>query len=238
MAPAAGAESELARALQRRRDMAAGRRWASRIAADVWLGSGQDAQCLEQLTRHGITHVLNVADDVPNYHEEGGRIAYCNLGVADFGAETRGMRGHFEHALAFVRESGISAGLPVPEGVETQTCGAATSGAEAGGDAAAGDAAAGFPREEARSTPVLLIHCANGSNRSCTVAIALLMQLHGLALKAAYSHVKGYRKACVPLRDNRRELMAFEEHLLAEGGYPRSGGEASAPSMTEADFQG
>lgn len=37
---------------------------------------------------HGITHILNAADDVENAYESvDNKFCYCNLGLADFGAE-------------------------------------------------------------------------------------------------------------------------------------------------------
>ena len=126
-------------ALQRRREKIEGKIWADEVLPlAVWLGSGQDASNLQQLKAHGITHVLNVADDVPNFHEGAG-IEYCNLSVGDFGTDV-GISRVFPTALGFVRSALESPGGRV------------------------------------------LIHCANGSNRSATVAIAVVMDLEALPL--------------------------------------------------------
>jgi len=48
-----------------------------------------------------ITHVLNVADDVENYHHD--KFVYLNLNVSDFGKD-RGISRVFDDALAFTQE--------------------------------------------------------------------------------------------------------------------------------------
>ena len=95
--------------------MASGTLWASHITEGIYLGRGQDAQNLEKLKEHGITHILNVADDVPNYYENekeiNGRSNLFNyrcLNVADFGAEIGGIGKYFKQASDFVKESGVS----------------------------------------------------------------------------------------------------------------------------------
>eukprot|EP00475_Leptophrys_vorax_P002648 TRINITY_DN11487_c0_g1_i1.p1 TRINITY_DN11487_c0_g1~~TRINITY_DN11487_c0_g1_i1.p1 ORF type:complete len:190 (-),score=53.51 TRINITY_DN11487_c0_g1_i1:371-940(-) len=89
--------TELEQLLQKRREQ-----WASEVYDGfLWLGSGRDASNLEQLQAHGITHVLNVADDVENYHPD--KFIYHNLDVADFGAD-KGITRVFESAFKFVDE--------------------------------------------------------------------------------------------------------------------------------------
>jgi hypothetical protein len=74
---------------------------ASAIFPDfMWLGSGRDASDLEMLVEHKITHILNVADDVPNYFP--GRFTYRNLNVADFGSDP-GISRVFESAFEFIQ---------------------------------------------------------------------------------------------------------------------------------------
>lgn len=76
-------------------------RWASEIIPDqLWLGSGSDAENFEALESRNIKHILNVADDVPNFHNH--TIIYLNLGVKDFG-EDRGISRVFEAAFAFLQ---------------------------------------------------------------------------------------------------------------------------------------
>lgn len=136
-------------ALARRRAMETGEIWAADVSPPgmeqrIWLGAGRDAANLETLRQRKVTHVLNVADDVPNYHE--GEFTYLQLGVADFGADA-GIARVFPAAGRFVETA-------------LQTAGGR-----------------------------MLIHCANGSNRSVTVAIAVLMQNFSLSLAEAWALV-------------------------------------------------
>lgn len=78
-------------------------KWASEIIpGKLWLGSGTDASKFDELEKRQIRHVLNVADDVPNYHEHG--VTYLNLGVQDFGQDA-GISRVFDNAFAFLREA-------------------------------------------------------------------------------------------------------------------------------------
>ena len=76
--------------------------WASEILPkQLYLGGGSDAANLKALHEHTVQHILNVADDVPNYH--GPPITYLNLHVADFGRDA-GISRVFERAFAFLSE--------------------------------------------------------------------------------------------------------------------------------------
>ena len=83
--------ADFAAVMARRRAKEAGAVWADEVIAGLFLGSGQDASNLEQINRHGVNHVINVADDVPNYFEAGTEgappdaPAYLSLNVGDFG---------------------------------------------------------------------------------------------------------------------------------------------------------
>ena len=183
-------------ALARRRAIASGEIWASRIPCSLansvsgspsgdrgtqvklFLGSGQDASNAEKLRDNGVTHIVNVADDVENFHP--GQFVYCNLNVTDFGGDA-GISRVFEQAADFI-------------GKATLTC----------------------ESDEPGVGPGILVHCANGSNRSSTVVIACLMILQGLDLKTALDIVKKAHGKTHPLGDNRMQLMDFERRL-----YPR-----------------
>ncbi|XP_072018158.1 dual specificity protein phosphatase 9-like [Amphiura filiformis] len=186
--------AQLQAALQKRRKMEEGAIWASEIAPRLYLGRGQDAKNLHQLQHHGITHILNVADDVGNFHPN--YFSYANLNVTDFGGD-KGIGRVFPLARDFVKSA-----------LEVDRC-------------------------------KVLVHCANGSNRSATVVIALLMMLPltytegrllsetetGMSLKEAYDHVKIRHAATAPLRDNRAQLILFEKDLRG------------SCSMSEEDFK-
>jgi protein-tyrosine phosphatase len=78
-------------------------RWASEvIPGKLWLGSGTDASKLDELEKRRIRHVLNVADDVPNFHEHA--VVYLKLGVQDFGQDA-GISRVFDEAFVFLKEA-------------------------------------------------------------------------------------------------------------------------------------
>ena len=64
-------------ALNQRRQMESGAVWASQILPDLFLGRGADASNKAQLRAHGVTHVLNCADNVPGYFGGFGEFTYC-----------------------------------------------------------------------------------------------------------------------------------------------------------------
>lgn len=100
--------------------------------------------------------------------------------------------------------------------------------------------AAGFTEAAAAAGGCVLVHCANGSNRSVTVVIALLMMLDGLDLQGAFTVVRRHRESAMPLRDNRQELLEFErkrlgQNSMKEGGfYAGRGGRGRSPKLVAA----
>ena len=62
----------------------------------LYYGSGYAADNLKELKSHKITHILNVADDVGNFHPK--EFTYINLKVRDMGMDT-GISRVFDHAF-------------------------------------------------------------------------------------------------------------------------------------------
>jgi predicted protein tyrosine phosphatase len=157
----------------------------------IYLGRGSAAADTDTIKRHGITHVLNVADDVPRAAASS-HLEYCCLEVGDFGTD-RGIARVFSDAFTFVSHA-----------------------LDGGGN--------------------VFVHCANGSNRSPTVAVAMLMMLYDWPLCTAYEHVAS-RRQISPLADNRRQLLAFEAsrrggvYTMVEG----AGGELVQLAQPEMD---
>ena len=88
--------------------------------------------------------------------------------------------------------------------------------ADFGGDAGISRAfskAIAFVREAPPGVSTL-VHCANGSNRSPTVVVALMMALKGMTLRQAWDYVKSKRSAMLPLQDNVKELICWELQQL------------------------
>lgn len=77
---------------------------ATEIRPGLWLGSGSDAEWLDKLKSKSISCILNVADDVPNFHEAEGIFEYCNLNVTDFGRDV-GISRVFDVAFQFLNQA-------------------------------------------------------------------------------------------------------------------------------------
>ena len=155
--------------MERRKKMEAGEIWADKILSvaseqgstgSLFLGAGRDARNLGQLESHSVTHIINCADDVPNFHES--NFDYLNLNIGDFGTD-KGISRVFDQAAQHMKRG-----------------------------------------------QNLLIHCANGSNRSATVAMAVLMIVEGVTLCVAWEKVCTRHKQSAPLTDNRLQLLLFE----------------------------
>mmetsp|Transcript_36956 Transcript_36956/g.71300 ORF Transcript_36956/g.71300 Transcript_36956/m.71300 type:complete len:100 (-) Transcript_36956:660-959(-) len=73
----------------------------SEILPYIFLGNGYSARNLAALKEKGITHIMNVADDVENFHP--GKFTYINLHVADFGAD-EGISRVFPKAIEEVKK--------------------------------------------------------------------------------------------------------------------------------------
>merc|ERR1712000_77215 len=109
---------------------------AAEITSYLRLGSRIAAQHLPHLQKLGITHVLNVADDVDCFFPNHLRYLHCK--IVDGGEDER-IVGVFKDAAAFVRRA-----------------------SEEGGR--------------------VFVHCYHGTNRSATVAMAILMRPKGWSL--------------------------------------------------------
>merc|ERR1711871_1631015 len=58
-----------------------------------------------------------------------------------------------------------------------------------------------------------LVHCANGSNRSATVCVAMVMKLKELTLAQAFAAVLHSRSNIFPLKDNQEALICWERKI-------------------------
>jgi len=322
--------TSLEAALQKRRDMESGIIWASEIPFEslqkgpgrgvrLFLGSGKNAQNLEQLLLHNVTHILNVADDVPNYHEsymdpavkreadakllleaeEKNKIItveknsttqqnananshrqpkvkpqklqryfkYRRCDVKDFGGDA-GISRVFDKSVEFIRsfcdavdgsatvkaaatEAAVSSGVVESKGEETTSatesikeCHQNTSSETT--ETAVNVLSSGLIQNDpgnnsntnsiattkmnnidsknaenittttsnpTAASPSILVHCANGSNRSVSVVIAAMMILDEMSLRSAWEVVKAHRPSAMPFQDNRKELIKFERKL-------------------------
>jgi protein-tyrosine phosphatase len=95
--------TELEAVLSRRRNIFA----TEIVQSELWLGSGTDAANIDEINKHDIKCILNVSDDVPNYHIEQSQLNYLQLHVADFGHDL-GIRRVFNEAFNFLDESKLN----------------------------------------------------------------------------------------------------------------------------------
>jgi len=138
-----------------------------------------DAALRDKLREHGVTHVVNVADDVPSYHAQE-ELTYLNLSIADFGGErlSSAIYSKFDHAAQFLRDQVGLVGDP-------------------------GEVGEGSRRLRAE-------HCANGSNLSATVTIAVLMSLYQWDLARATAFVKARRREFLPSGASRLSMSVLD----------------------------
>lgn len=257
--------------------------------ARIFLGPGRDAENLEQLRAHNVTHILNCADDVPNYHETAQpKILYKRLEIVDFGNDAGSGR-TFKTAIEFCRsvlleswqlrndagdpgdsesnrdfarqpdlgslvtrgggESASAGPDTVLQGSEQEASRVDTENPDQSSDPRRacsdeqmehmlGSASPSIMEAElscdgslvqeplaSASSRAILIHCANGSNRSVTVACAVLMALRNLRLKDAWAVIKARRPQALPLQDNQQQLLDFDRklHGVSEASMTKDG---------------
>jgi len=76
------------------------------ITGGIFLGNMHAARSIVWLRTRGITHILNVADDVPTYHPK--LFQYKRLEVRDHGLD-QGIQRVFDEAITFI-EDALAAG--------------------------------------------------------------------------------------------------------------------------------
>lgn len=128
------------------------------------LGSVSAAQNKDHLQKLGVTHIVNVADDVECFYPRSFEYLHCK--VID-GGEDKKIVSWFPDATKFVQGA-----------------------REAGGK--------------------VLVHCLMGINRSATVAMAVLMNIEGLTLDAAYELARSRRGCVSPFPGNRNFIASWE----------------------------
>jgi hypothetical protein len=139
--------------LKYRQDLENGVIWSATdiYHSKIYLGNGYDACNYQQLVTNKITHIVNCTNEIPNYFldDDNLSITYLKLDVLDFGTD-KGISRVFPMVISFIQE--------ILNEKKNEN---------------------GDDNEEKENSNRILIHCANGSNRSVTIAIALLMVLNG-----------------------------------------------------------
>jgi dual specificity MAP kinase phosphatase len=71
-----------------------------RVIEGLYLGNREDARDLGRMETNGITHVVNCADELPNYHD--GSLTYLALQLGD---PDPSFRDHIDRTCAFIDEA-------------------------------------------------------------------------------------------------------------------------------------
>jgi len=75
----------------------------TQILPHLYVGNEVDAANLDALRLHGISHILNVTNSVPCFHEGESAMRYMRIPVRDNGLIN--LRMHFQSALDFIEEA-------------------------------------------------------------------------------------------------------------------------------------
>jgi hypothetical protein len=70
------------------------------IIKSIKIGNESDAKNEEQLSREGITHILNVTKNIPCYHQENKMFTYLRIPVND--ACNQNLKQHFAETIKFI----------------------------------------------------------------------------------------------------------------------------------------
>jgi len=82
------------------------------------------------------------------------------------------------------------------------------------------DSAAQFIDDEVRSGGRVLVHCAAGISRSCSLVLAYLMRCRNYDLRKAYSHVKSIRRVVRPNNGFFQNLIDYERSISGDDRAP------------------
>lgn len=75
----------------------------SKIMDHIYLGNESDAKNEEQLSREGITHIINVTKNIPCYHQENKMFTYLRIPVND--ACNQNLKQHFAETIKFIDDA-------------------------------------------------------------------------------------------------------------------------------------
>ena len=81
----------------------------AKVAAGLLIGSKLAAGDRERLRAHGITHVLNAAREIPNFHEADGTLTYLQLALND--DEDDDIQAEFARCSAWISKAQAAGGI-------------------------------------------------------------------------------------------------------------------------------
>jgi len=153
----------------------------------LWVGARSAAQDRGRLQALGITHIVNVTDEVRNYH--------AAPPASTLTANSASIAAEPPSPFTYLR-------VPV-----TDTATASLTGLL--------PAAVAFIHCAVARHEGVLVHCQLGVSRSAAVVLAYLIQAAGLSLKDAYTHLKLRRAVAKPRPNFLKELMALDAAAAA-----------------------
>jgi rhodanese-related sulfurtransferase len=201
--------------------VSASSKYPSEIFEDfLYLSNCKVAKDFGILQTLGITHILNVSDNIPNHFEEDPhvKINYGNIDVVD--VETARIDEHFEYAFNFIEQAlnpetqegpdqDMEGDLPTPSQgrgymgeFDTQTLKLDLANLEISewtkdeqkcSEVQCDYAIAQIHARSAKRTKIL-VHCAMGKSRSATMVTMYIMKKFGLPFKTALKLVKERRE--------------------------------------------
>ncbi len=83
-------------------------KYPSRITSFMFLGDSKDSKNHKFIDDNGITHILNVTKDEPNWFEDEGRIKYMRISILD--TVNQNIATHFDTAHEFIERARLSGG--------------------------------------------------------------------------------------------------------------------------------
>jgi protein-tyrosine phosphatase len=164
------------------------------VTKHILIGNRECAQDAILLQNVGVTHVLNICHQLPNYHPQ--KFIYMKIDVA----------GEFIHESSRLRflDAFICA-----QAESCSSCGASA-------DAPTTNLLPYYRKTSKFLANVeskggrALVHCVAGCSRSVTIVLMHLMGHHGVHLREGWEHVKQYRPQTCPNESFKLQLAKLE----------------------------
>jgi len=180
----------------------------SQILPQLYLGSEWTARDKKMLLQMRVTHILNAANELPNYFEKEEDCPFVYLKVPLHDDEDETIVEFFDKSSDFIHS--VLGKEPVT--------------AESESDRRA------EKREETGTAGSCFVHCAAGVSRSASLVLAYLMKFRSLTLKEAFGLIFAQRPIIGPNEGYAMQLYELEKKLFGSNSVelvPREDHEAS-----------
>lgn len=162
----------------------------SKVSEGIYIGDWHNAQDLNFLKRHKITHILCLASELREIFPK--KFKYKKLPIVD----NSGFKiiNYFDEATEFIHKA-IKNRKPSKNPFSRKNSNSSR-------------------RSRMSKQPSILIHCSNGNSRSCTIAIAYLIKYQKINFETAFSIIKRLRKNSMPNLGFVLQLRKYEKKLM------------------------